>query len=153
MGKVVDFESILKDSKKLKRSKLDYESLDHYRGLLEVQLGIMDMLFEETEELIRENNFYPEVFTLVEDSAEHFLTADLPEFFDGGEESLDLSYETVIGGVRYRTYAVASVYGDIVSIDSMFLMWDGTEWLVRSDDEWERGPGADFFGDPPEDII
>lgn len=143
MGKVVRFQ----DLKRKNNSKLlNYEELDEYIGLLEIKLCLMDELFLETESMLREYKMDLGQFELDKSYAERMLNADMIEFKDGGEETLELSYSATINGETYRTFASASCYNDIVKFDCMLMKWDGQEWLVRSGEEWGRGPGSDFFG-------
>lgn len=147
MGKIIGFDTVRNAPKNRKGGLLNYARIAEYKDLLEVYVCLMDELFINTEEMLRELHFDPRLFTLVEDSAKMFLSADLLEFYSGGEESLYLSFEATIDNVLYRTYAATWCDGsDMLDFEYMLLKWDGTEWLAYSDRGWERGPGADFFG-------
>ena len=72
------------------------------------------------------------------------LYADLNEFYEGGEETLSLAYDAVVGGVRYAVVADASVSDDEIYFNTIFVKWDGEEWLEYADGNWIQGPGPDF---------
>lgn len=147
MGKIIDFNSFRDATGKPRSAALSYEGIQHYRELLDMQLNILDELFHDTEEMLREYHFDPGAFSLLEGSIRGFMATDLQEFYDGGDESIALSYEASIKGVRYRTFACSTLDGDFIQFEYLLLKWDGEEWLLRTDDGWTKGIGPSFFGD------
>lgn len=143
MSKVVNINTYR--HKKKHPGQMNYDATFEVKDKLEIAAAIIDELFLQAEECIRECGFNPADFTIIEETARDCLAADLNEFFDGGEEVLNIMYDAEIDGVRYTVDATAQVTGDGVSFDVMFLKQDGGEWLEYVDGHWVKGPGADFI--------
>ena len=129
MSKVININTYRK--RKIHSGQMDYEATAAVKDKFEIAAGIIDELFLCAEDRIRECGFEPSAFRLDKESAKGCLYADLNEFFAGGEETLSLTYEAVIGGVRY-------------AVVSTFVKWNGEEWLEYADGNWAQGPGPDF---------
>lgn len=142
MSKVINISSYRK--RKNLTGQMDYESTWAVRDKFEIAACIVDELFISAEEYIRDCGFDPAVFSLVDDTARGCLYADLNEFYEGGEETLSLAYDAVVGGVRYAVVADASVSDDEIYFNTIFVKWDGEEWLEYADGNWIQGPGPDF---------
>ena len=142
MSKVINISSYRK--RKNLTGQMDYESTWAVRDKFEIAACIIDELFLCAEDRIRECGFEPSAFRLDKESAKGCLYADLNEFFAGGEETLSLTYEAVIGGVRYAVVSDACADGEEVEFNTTFVKWDGEEWLEYADGNWAQGPGPDF---------
>ena len=142
MSKVININTYRK--RKIHSGQRDYEATAAVKDKFEIAAGIIDELFLCAEDCIRECGFEPSAFTLDKESAKGCLYADLNEFFAGGEETLSLTYEAVIGGVRYAVVSDACADGEEVEFNTTFVKWDGEEWLEYADGNWVQGPGPDF---------
>ncbi len=145
MGKIISFNKLI-NKKRVQHGVLDFERIDHYLDMLDIQKGVLTELYIMTEAYLKELGFQPELFELDEDIIKRSISADLVKFLDGGEESLDICYKAVIDGVEYRTLASSMADGENIQMDiDLFKFADG-EWLsYLGNDSWGRGPGADFF--------
>ena len=143
MGKVVNINTYR--HKKKHPGQMNYDATFEVKDKLEIAAAIIDELFLQAEECIRECGFNPADFTILEQTARDCLAADLNEFFASGEETLSLTYEAVIGGIRYAVVSDACADGDEVEFTTTFVKWDGDEWLEYADDSWHQGPGPDFI--------
>lgn len=124
---------------------LESEMVAEYRKRLMAYVGIWNILLKRTEKTLTELHYDPRLFSLEEDSAKKFLSADLQKFCDGGEEPLFVSFEATIDNILYRTYAAAfSRGGGSIFIDCILMKWDGRQWLAYIDDRWESSSGPDF---------
>ncbi len=145
MGEIIAFDKLI-NKKHAKHGCLDYDKLDYYLGMLDIQKGVLTELYILTEDFLREIGYNPGLFELDEETVRHSLSADLVEFMAGGEECLDVSYKAVIDGVEYRTLASAMAYGESVQMDINLYKFEGGEWLAYTADRyWVEGPGPDFF--------
>ena len=145
MGKVISL-SDFKNMTTNRKSSLKYKGLEKYIRMLTIQRGIIEELCFATDDFLKEVNFPVTSFTLDEESARNFVSADLIEAFAGGEELLYLSYIAHIDGVEYRTMAEAQFDENEIEFLVSLYKKSGKEWLVYvGDDSWERGPGENFF--------
>lgn len=139
----------ISDFQKMQQNKhkyMPYEDTDFIRSRFVLASCIVDTLFVEAENLIREVNFNPADFTLIQKTGKDCLSTNLKEFFEGGEESMSLAFETTIAGVRYVALETATISNDdTVEIEGYFLKWDETEWLLYDNEEWIVGLGPDFI--------
>lgn len=142
MSKIINISSYRK-RKKLS-GQMDYESTWAIRDKFEIAACIIDELFLSAEDYIKDCGFEPASFSLIDDTARGCLFADLNEFFEGGEETLSLTYDANIGGIRYAVVSDASVSGNEIYFETTFVKWDGEEWLEYADGHWVQGPGPDF---------
>ncbi|MCD7762444.1 MAG: hypothetical protein LUI14_04450 [Lachnospiraceae bacterium] len=142
MEKIVSFDSIRK-KKSVQGTFLPYDDLDYYNGLLVVQTGIMEELFLETENMLRELGYDASVFSLDKKSAEEFVRTDMNAFAAGDMENLYLIFSADIQGVQYKTYSVANCDNGEVEMETMLLKRDDElgEWLFYDGDSWQQGPG------------
>ncbi len=145
MGEIIAFDK-LTNKKQAKHGCLDYEKLDYYLDMLDIQKAVLSELYIMTEEFLREIGYNPELFELDEEIIRQSISSDLVEFMAGGEECLDVSYKAVIDGVEYRTLASAMAYGERVQMDINLYKFEDGEWLAYTTDRyWVEGPGPDFF--------
>ena len=145
MGNVISI-SKYRNARTNRISSLEYAGVEKYEDMLDIQRGLIEEMYQETERFLKDNKFHVEKFKLDEESARSFIIADLIKAFSGDEESLSLSYKATIGGIEYRTLAEAHFEGETVVIEVSMYKKDGSQWLVYVDmDIWEEGPGEDFF--------
>ena len=145
MNKVV-FMSQFKKKSIRRFGYLESVGIEKYEDMLDIQRGIIEELYVETERFLRKVDFPVNEFVLDDKSAREFISADLVEAFEGGEEALCISYIASIEGVEYRTLATAEIDGEDITIYVELFQKAGNEWLVfAGDNQWERGPGEDFF--------
>lgn len=144
MSKVISISQFKKKPVK-KFGYLESAGIEKYEDMLDIQRGIIEELYLETEAFLREIEYPIEQFSLDDKSARDFMSADLVEAFDGGEEALCISYIAHIDGTEYRTLATAEIDGEEIEIHVELYKKSDNEWLIYSGDDWERGPGEDFF--------
>ena len=125
--------------------QLHYEETANIKEKYEIATAIIDELFVQAEKSILECGFNPADFELIDEYADELLKADLGEFFAGGEEALSLAYKAKVDGVYYAVDSFASIEGDYVIVDTVFVKYDGSEWLAYEDGAWVQGPGPDFI--------
>lgn len=142
MSKVININTYR--NKKKHSGQMDYDATAAVKDKFEIAAALIDELFLCAEECIRESGFDPSAFTLNEESAKGCLYTDLNEFFAGGEETLSLTYEAVIGGIRYAVVSDACADSDEVEFNTVLVKWDGEEWLEYANGSWHQGPGPDF---------
>lgn len=140
MGRVLSFEQ-LAQKRSMPKGHLDYDKLDKYLEMLEVHREVLEELFIVTEDELKANGFNPRDFELDEESAHRYVSADLVEFMDGGEESLEISYDGVIDNSVYKTVAHAEIQNNAVVMYVDIMKLDGREWLIKVGNDWEKGPG------------
>ncbi len=148
MSKVIPFSQIRKTKEKKIYGYLESAGIEKYEALVEVEAGILEYLYVETEAFLKENGFDVKQFTLDEHSAREFLAVDFMEALEGGEEELCISYIAHIDGVEYRTLAQADFVGENeVEFDvNIYKRADDGEWLsYEGKDCWVEGAGKDFF--------
>ena len=144
MSKVISISQFKKKPIK-KFGYLESAGIEKYEDMLDIQRGIIEELFGETEAYLREIEYPIDKFFLDDKSARDFMSSDLVEAFEGGEEALCISYVAQIDGTEYRTLATAEIEGEEIEIYVELFKKVGNEWLIfAGDDIWERGPG-DFF--------
>ena len=125
---------------------LESAGIEKYEDMLDIQRGIIEELYLETEAFLRESDYPIDKFSLDDKSARDFMSSDLVEAFEGGEEALCISYVAHIDGTEYRTLATAEIDGEDIEIYVDLYKKSGNEWLVfAGDGNWNRGPGEDFF--------
>ncbi len=143
MGKVISFNE-LAHNKKMQKGHLNIESLDKYIDMMEIHRDLFEELFFVTEDELKANGFNPDVFKLDEESAHRYVSMDLVELMNGGEESMEIACEGIIEGTTYRTVAYAEIQGEAVVMYVDILKKEGEEWFIKTDNGWEQGPG-DLF--------
>ena len=143
MSKVISISSYRKQ--KTHPKQMDYESTWAIKDKFELASCIIDELFLAAEECIRDCGFNPADFSLDDKAAKSCLSTDLNEFFEGGEEALELTYTANIDGTRYAVVSDASVEGEDVLFNTAFVKWNGREWLEYADGRWGQGPGSNFI--------
>jgi len=97
MGKVIslgDFKNMTTNRK----SSLKYQGLEKYIRMLTIQREIIEELCFATDDFLKKVNFPVTSFTLDEESARNFVSADLIEAFAGGEELLYLLHIALASG-------------------------------------------------------
>lgn len=142
MSKIVNISSYRNRTKRT--GQMEYEATWEVRDKFEIAACVIDELFLCAEDCIRSCGFEPGDFSLIDETARGCLYADLNEFFAGGEETLSLTYDACVGGVRYAVVAEAGVDKEEIYFDTTFVKWDGEEWLEYVDGRWEQGPGPNF---------
>ncbi|MCR5602772.1 MAG: hypothetical protein K6G27_03610 [Lachnospiraceae bacterium] len=145
MGEIIPFKKLI-NKKTVQHGFLDFDKIDHYLDMLDIQRGVLTELHILTERFLRDLGFQPELFELDDNTIRRSISADLVEYMEGGEESLDVCYKATIDGVEYRTLASSMADGENVQMDIDFFKFADGEWLsYMGNDSWSRGPGADFF--------
>jgi len=145
MSKVISISHFRKMPAK-KFGNLESSGIEKYEDMLDIQRGVIEKLYLETEAFLKDSGYPVDKFYLDDKSARAFVSSDLTEVFDGGEEALCISYIAHIDGTEYRTLATAEIDGENIEIYvGLYRKSDG-EWLVLAEDStWERGPGETFF--------
>ena len=145
MNKVSSIIQIKKNSGK-KYGNLESKGIEKYEEMIDLQRCIIEELYIGTDAYLREKNFPVSEFVLDDKSARDFLSSDLCEALEGGEEALTISYIAHIDGVEYRTLAYVEVDGENLEFFINLYKKSDCEWLIYTNDNtWETGPGENFF--------
>ena len=145
MSKIIPISRFKKNPAK-KVGHLESAGIEKYKDMLDIQRGIIEELYLATEAFLKEIDFPADRFSLDDESARNFMSSDLIEVFENGEEELCISYIAHIDGTEYRTMAAAEIDGEDIEIYVELFKKSGDEWLIYAEDgTWERGPGEDFF--------
>ncbi len=148
MGTVLSFSQIKTPKDKKIWGYLESEGIEKYEDLLDLERAILEMLYIETENYLKDNHFDVRKFKLDEQSAKGFLSSDYMEALDGGEESLSISYIAIDNDVEYRTLAQAVFLEEeqVILDVNIYKKTDEGEWLCYvGENNWVEGPGKDFF--------
>ena len=134
--------------KKPKRGvgQMNYDATYEVKDRFDMATYVVDYLFGEAEDSIKEAGLNPTKFSLIPEYAQKCLATDLDRFFNGDEEAMVLAYQAVIDAQRYVVVVEAMVEEDIFEIESTVVKWDGKTWLAYNftNGLWEEGPGSDF---------
>lgn len=145
MSKIIPISQFKKNPAK-KVGHLESAGIEKYEDMLDIQRGIIEELHLETEAFLKEINYPIDKFSLDDVSARNFISSDLVEVFENGEEELCISYIAHIDDTEYRTLATAEIDGEDIEVYVELFKKSGDEWLIFAEDgTWERGPGEDFF--------
>ena len=149
MNKIVnlqEFKSFKKRNiKEVMHSKfLPYDSTDRLRNRFELCSYIISELHIIIENAISKTKISPSEFRMSQKAENEILSLNISELF-AGEETLQMTFEAMIDGIRYAAVGDANIIGENVSFDCTVVKWSGVEWLAYETGEWIQGPGNDFI--------
>ena len=124
---------------------LPYDSTDRLRDRFELCSYMISELHIIIEKAISKTGISPSEFHMSQKAENETLSLNISELFAGGEESLQMTFEAMIDGIRYAAVGDATIIGENVSFDCVVVKWDGVEWLAYENGEWSSGPGNDFI--------
>ena len=124
---------------------LPYDSTDRLRDRFELCSYMISELHIIIEKAITKTGISPSEFRMSQKAENETLSLNISELFAGGEESLQMTFEAMIDGIRYAAVGDATIIGENVSFDCVVVKWNGVEWLAYENGDWISGPGNDFI--------
>lgn len=135
------------------RKKKNHKTLSsHYDGTrkicerFELASSIVDELYADAKKLTKSAGMDFAGFKLIPDYEIGCLNTNLYDFFNGGDSTMSLAYDTYVNEIRYAVVVIAMIEGDEVEFDGLLVKWDSKTWLAYNymNQCWEEGPGPDF---------
>ncbi len=146
MDKIVNLQEFKKRNIKevMHSNCLPYDSTDRLRDRFELCSYMISELHIIIEKAISKTGISPSEFHMSQKAENETLSLNISELF-AGEETLKMTFEAMIDGIRYAAVGDATIIGENVSFDCVVVKWNGVEWLAYENGEWSSGPGNDFI--------
>lgn len=119
---------------------MDYEETSHVADYFLLIADIIEAMFMDIEDIIKQAGLNPAEFTLMPDSEKDFLSTNFYRFLVEQNQVIVLGYQANIDGFYYNASAYAVLDGDNASVEGAICKCnnDDTYLFNFSNGLWEK---------------